>query len=137
MPVACLAFVVLPQKPIQSDLGAEDGEEQGEEAVGEVVAPGGVDDERAGDGERGDDEEEGDPEHQCAECPAEDTFLAAAALRQAGAPRHVFSPFSPSWPRSLPASLCSSCLLLCPFPRWYSWRYLSVRPLSGPSCCSR
>src|SRR5215207_4313213 len=58
-----LLLVVFPQKPVQSYLGAEDGEQKGEEAVAEFVAPGGVDDEGAGDGEGGDDEEKGDPEH--------------------------------------------------------------------------
>jgi hypothetical protein len=38
-------FVVLPEQPVQGYLGAKDGEEQGEEAVAEVVDPGGVDDE--------------------------------------------------------------------------------------------
>src|SRR5918994_6366048 len=46
-----LLFVVLPEKPVQSYLCAEDGEEEGEESVAEVVAPGGIDDEGAGDGE--------------------------------------------------------------------------------------
>ena len=46
---ACLFLVVFPQKPVQCYLGAEDGEEQGEEAVAEIVGPGGVDDEGAGD----------------------------------------------------------------------------------------
>src|SRR5215210_3977135 len=128
-----LLFVVLPQNPVKGDLCAEDGEEKGEEAVAEVVAPGGVDDEGAGDGEGGDYEEEGDPEHHRTEGPSDDPVLAASALRQAGVTRHVFSPFSLRWSTSRPASLCSSCLpSLTSCPRWCP----SVRPLSGPAYCS-
>ena len=37
---ACLFLVVFPQKPIQGYLGAENGEEQGKEAVSQIVSPG-------------------------------------------------------------------------------------------------
>jgi len=84
----CLLFVVLPQKPVKCYLGAEYGEEKGEQAVGEIVTPGSVDDEGAGDGEGGDDEKEGDAEYCRTECPLEDTFLAGSALLKAGASRH-------------------------------------------------
>ena len=46
-----LLLVVFPQKPVNGYLGAEDGEEEGEDAVAEIVVPCCVDDEGAGDGE--------------------------------------------------------------------------------------
>ena len=61
----CNLLIVFPEKPVHGYLGAQDGEEEGEEAVAEVVAPGRVDNEGAGDSEGGDDEEERDPEYSC------------------------------------------------------------------------
>lgn len=40
-----LFFLVLPDKPVYGYLGAQDGQEEGEDAVLEVVAVGRVDDE--------------------------------------------------------------------------------------------
>ena len=59
----CNLLIVFPEKPVHGYLGAQDGEEEGEEAVAKVVAPGGVDDEGTGDDKGGDDEEERDPEY--------------------------------------------------------------------------
>ena len=57
------AFVlVVPGEPRKGSLGTEDGEEDGERAVFEIVEPGRVDDEPGGDGDGGEDEEEGEGE---------------------------------------------------------------------------
>ncbi len=60
-------LVIPPEEPAEGDLGAQDGEEEGEEAVTEVVEPGGVDDEDGGDREGSDYEEEGDAQQERAE----------------------------------------------------------------------
>jgi hypothetical protein len=72
-----LLLVVLPEKPVEGYLSAQDGEKQREDTVGEVVAPGGVDDEGARDGQGGDDKEEGRPEHHGAEGTPEDALPVA------------------------------------------------------------
>src|SRR3712207_4465516 len=76
-----LVFVVLPEEPIKCYLGAEDGEEQGEDAVAEVVDPGGVDDEGGGDNDGGNDEEDGHSEHERLEGAPEDVVRLAPSLR--------------------------------------------------------
>src|SRR3712207_5396539 len=83
MPETCsLLFLVLPQKPVYGDLGTQDGEEEGEDAVLEVVAVGGVDDEGAGDGEGRDDEEERNAEDGEAEGPADGSVAAGFVARR-------------------------------------------------------
>ena len=62
-----VVLVVLPEEPVEGYLGAKDGEKECEEAVAELVKPGGIDDEGGGDHEGGDDEEEGGPEEGHAE----------------------------------------------------------------------
>ena len=74
-------FVVSPEEPVQRYLGAEEGEEEGEEAVAEVVEPGGVDDEGRGDDEGCDDEEERDSEHERLEGAPDDAVWPATYLR--------------------------------------------------------
>ena len=54
--------LLVPGEPREGGLGAQDGEEEGERAVFEVVEPGGVDDEPGRDGDGGNDEEEGEEE---------------------------------------------------------------------------
>src|SRR3712207_6873212 len=76
-----LLLFILPQKPVYGDLGAQDGEQEGEDAVLEVVAVGSVDDEGAGDGEGRYDEDEGYAEHGDAEGPADGAVAAGAAAR--------------------------------------------------------
>ena len=79
-------LIVLPKKPIECYLAAEDGEEQGEDAVAEVVDPGCVDYEGGGDGEGGDDEKECGPEHERAEGAPEGVIRPAPCLRFLRAP---------------------------------------------------
>src|SRR5918997_5083554 len=142
MPVACLAFVVLPQKPVQGDLGAQDGEEQGEEAVGKVVAPSGVDDQGAGDGQGGDYKEEGYAQNRGAEGTLYDAIAAALALGQAGAACQLFSPFfpccwsrfPPTCPWGCPSAFPKACLS---FRRWCLSTLLCLRYLFWSCCCSR
>ncbi len=83
-----LLFLVLPHKPVYGDLGAKDGEQEGEDAVLEVVAVGGVDDEGARDGEGRDDEEEGDPEYGDAEGSADGSVAAGFVARRVRAAGH-------------------------------------------------
>lgn len=88
-----LLLLVLPQKPVYGYLGAKDGQEEGEGAVLEVVAVGGVDDEGARDGEGRDDEEEGNAEHGDAEGPADGAVAAGfVARRVSGAGHEGISP---------------------------------------------
>ena len=75
-------FLILPQKPVDCDLGAQDGEEEREDAVLEVVAVGRVDDEGAGDCEGGDHEKEGNAEYGEAQGPADGTVAAGFVARQ-------------------------------------------------------
>ncbi len=58
-----ISFVAPPEEPGESCAGAQDGEGQGEEAVLEVVMPGGVDDEPGGDAHGGEYAEKGEGEH--------------------------------------------------------------------------
>ncbi len=83
-----LLFLVLPQKPVYGDLGAQDGQEEGEDAVLEVVAVGSVDDEGAGNGEGRNDEEEGDTENGDAEGPADGAVAAGFVARRVRAAGH-------------------------------------------------
>src|ERR671917_2377512 len=79
-----LLLLVLPQKPVYGYLGAKDGQEEGEGAVLQVVAVGGVDDEGARDGEGRDDKEEGNAEHGDAEGPADGAVTAGVVARRGG-----------------------------------------------------
>src|SRR5215208_6514913 len=116
-------FVVAPEHPVEGYLGTKDGEEEGEEAVAEVVDPGGIDHEGGGDRQRGDDKEERDPEHEQAEGAPEGAirldprlrlFCARAQLHQSCLPV-VFSveePFFSETPSFFPDS---------PFPCELPW----------------
>ncbi len=90
-----LLFLVLPHKPVYGDLGAQDGQEEGEDAVLEVVAVGGVDDQGARDGEGGYDEEEGDAEHGDAEGPADGAVAAGSVARRVRGAGHEGQSFVP------------------------------------------
>lgn len=63
--------VLFPEQPVEGYLGAQDGENEGEEPAAEVVAPGGVDHQRGGDGERDQNEKEGDAEQNAPRRPQE------------------------------------------------------------------
>ena len=54
-----LLFVVAPEDPGEGHLGAQDSEGEGEEAISEVMVPGGVDNKPGRDGDRDEHEEEG------------------------------------------------------------------------------
>ncbi len=58
-----LLFVVAPEDPGEGHLGAQDSEGEGEEAISEVMVPGGVDDEPGRDGDGGEYAEKGESEH--------------------------------------------------------------------------
>lgn len=81
-------LLVFPQKPVYGDLGAQDGEEECEDAVLEFVAVGGVYDEGAGNGQGRDDEEEGDAEDGDAQGPADGALAAGFVSRQFRAAGH-------------------------------------------------
>ena len=55
---------MVPEAPRENRAGAQGGEEEGEEAVLEVVEPGGVGDETGGDGDGDEHEEEGYGEYR-------------------------------------------------------------------------
>src|SRR5919199_1668379 len=55
---------MVPEDPGEGGTGAQDPEQEGEEAVFEVVEPGGIDDEPGGDEDGGEHEEEGRGEHR-------------------------------------------------------------------------
>ncbi len=95
MPETSLLLLILPQKPVYGNLGAQDGQEECEDAVLEVVAVGGVDDQGAGDGEGRDDEEEGNAEHGDAEGPADGAVAAGFVARQVRAAGHEGQSFDP------------------------------------------
>lgn len=86
--------VFAPEDPVKGDLGAEDGEQEGEDAVAQVVEPGGVDDEGGGDNEGGEDEEECDPEHDPTQRPADGPFRAVLGAGSDRAPPHAQSFFA-------------------------------------------
>ena len=85
---AYLIFIVLPQKPVYGDLGAQYGQKECEDAVLQVVAVGAVDDEGARDRQRRDDEEQGDAEDRDAEGPADGAVATGFVSRQVRAAGH-------------------------------------------------
>lgn len=89
-----LVGLLFPEKPVEGDLPAHDGEYEREEAFSEVVDPGRVDNEAGGDGDGAHDDKEREREYDPPERPFE--YLPAGRRRAAVGIRYLPNPCVPA-----------------------------------------